>query len=195
MLEDIELCWHHWPQAKAFLPPSLRRYLLSLNVEEDIRRVKMCLGDRRKDKGEGLPPASFLTLRIGTALVQQGLLLGWEEGEEEEEELDGDEGEGQGMEGGKESRLTLHDLAGVVMREEGPERPSRLERVIETTYHALVAEVSSLPSPRPSPPTLKWGGLVEDETYHGRFMDLFKPRLQVLLERVIEEKREGGKEG
>jgi hypothetical protein len=150
-----------------------------LTVEDDIARLKACLGDVAVE-GEGLPPTCFLTLRIGTALLQEGLLVR--------------RGPGQGGEGEGEERaeqafpLTLHDLALLVTRED-PECPSELEQAVRDSYEALVTEVSDDLLPSRPVAWLPWeNSLIEDERLHPRFMELFKPRLRAILDKAAEGK-------
>lgn len=179
LMDDVELCWVNWEAAKVPLLPSLRQHLSTLTVEDDIARLKACLGDVAVE-GEGLPPTCFLTLRIGTALLQEGLLVR--------------RGPGQGGEGEGEERaeqafpLTLHDLALLVTRED-PECPSELEQAVRDSYEALVTEVSDDLLPSRPVAWLPWeNSLIEDERLHPRFMELFKPRLRAILDKAAEGK-------
>lgn len=58
LMDDVELCWLHWPQVKQGLTPELKGYVAALDVEEDIARVKASLGIGRTTGKAFLLPAS-----------------------------------------------------------------------------------------------------------------------------------------
>ena len=68
-VDETELAWMSWPQAKLPLSNELKEYVASLDVEEDVARVEAFLGD-------ALPHHCLLTLRIGTELLQAGTAQG-----------------------------------------------------------------------------------------------------------------------
>lgn len=105
--------------------------------------------------GEGLPAHCYLTLRIGTELVKQGV-------------------------GAR--NLTPYDLAGLLVRGldgSGGER-SRFEALVDAAYAALAAEVKREMPGQPGQPQR----LLDQEAYHGRFMALFGEGLRGLLDDV-----------
>jgi len=68
-IDETELAWMSWPQAKLPLSNELKEYVASLDVEEEVGRVEAFLGD-------ALPYHCLLTLRIGTELLQMGTAQG-----------------------------------------------------------------------------------------------------------------------
>jgi hypothetical protein len=149
------------PQAKQPVAPSLRAAARALDADADIARLKAALGDMAVD-GEGLPPHCLLTLRMGTALVQQGI---------------------------GERNLTPHDLAGLLVRGidgSGAGDRSSFETLLEATYRSLAAEVKA--AQQQGQEQQGQQRLLGQEAYHGRFMELFREGLAGLLDGVQAQK-------
>jgi hypothetical protein len=66
-LEDANLCWLYWPQARKPYEEETLRYIEGLDAEADESLLRMTLG---------LPEDCLLTLFIGTTLVQKGAAAG-----------------------------------------------------------------------------------------------------------------------
>lgn len=60
-LEEVHVCWLHWPQAKEPYGDVMLDYIAALDAEADIRLLRSTLA---------LPEDSLLTLFIGTTLIQ-----------------------------------------------------------------------------------------------------------------------------
>ncbi|CAM9151393.1 unnamed protein product [Discosporangium mesarthrocarpum] len=69
-IDETHFAWLTWPQAKEQLSEPFRQHVMGLDVEADLKRLSATLGN-------ALPsPRYLLTLRIGTALLQQGVAAG-----------------------------------------------------------------------------------------------------------------------
>lgn len=68
-VDETELAWMAWPQAKLPLSNELKEYVASININDDVARLEAMLGDL-------LPSHCLLTLRIGTELLQAGTAQG-----------------------------------------------------------------------------------------------------------------------
>ncbi|CAN0018000.1 unnamed protein product, partial [Choristocarpus tenellus] len=69
-IDETQFAWLNWSQAKTPLSEAFRQYVLGLDVEGELAMLGCALGD-------ALPsPQYLLTLRIGTALLQQGVAAG-----------------------------------------------------------------------------------------------------------------------
>jgi len=66
-LEDVHVCWLHWPQAKAPYTDEMLEYIANLDAEADMALLRSTLA---------LPEDCLLTLFIGTTLVKIAALHG-----------------------------------------------------------------------------------------------------------------------
>ena len=60
-LQDVHVCWLHWPQAKAPYADEMLEYIANLDAEADMALLRSTLA---------LPEDCLLTLFIGTTLVK-----------------------------------------------------------------------------------------------------------------------------
>lgn len=142
-----------------------------------MARVKATLGDVAVD-GEGLPAHCLLTLRMGTALVREGV----------------------GRRG-----LAPFDLASLLVGAApgrgdggGGGAGSRFEALVEATYRRLAAEVkqqqqsqqpSQLTQGRAEPQQQQ--RLLAQEAWHPRFMEIFEEGLRAELDGLVSRKLRG----
>jgi hypothetical protein len=68
-LDEVSCSWVHWKQAREPLSAASRRYVLSLDGRGDALMLSAVFGDRIK-------PSCLLTLRVCTALLQEGVKAG-----------------------------------------------------------------------------------------------------------------------
>ena len=67
LVQDVHVCWLHWPQAKAPYTDEMLEYIANLDAEADMALLRSTLA---------LPEDCLLTLFIGTTLVKIAALHG-----------------------------------------------------------------------------------------------------------------------
>jgi hypothetical protein len=68
-MNEVNLCWLSWSQAKSPISSYLRDYIKNLDVEKDISILK-------KQIGAAIPETSLITLEVCTMLLQKGIEQG-----------------------------------------------------------------------------------------------------------------------